>query len=211
MISGRQIRAARGLLDMSQDDLAQSAGLTPQAIRKIEDGAVQPREGTIADITRVFDERGLEFIDHEGVQLRDNTIVIIDGPDFYLRLLDEVYHAARQSPLKEVCFINVDDNLSPPEVVESNRRIREIAHCRYLCEEKATRFDFPLKDYREIPQRFFYNTVQIIFADRVATLLKQQQSVLIVRSIELAESMRRLFAMVWTTSKMPKDISESHV
>ena len=53
MISGRQIRAARGLLDMSQEELAKSAGLTPQAIRKIEDGTVQPREGSMADITRI--------------------------------------------------------------------------------------------------------------------------------------------------------------
>lgn len=91
MIAGRQIRAARALLDMSQDDLAQSSGLTPQAIRKIEDGSVQPRLSTIADITRVFHERGVEFTDYDGVRFRPEGLEILSGHTGLIKLLDDVY------------------------------------------------------------------------------------------------------------------------
>ncbi len=81
MITGRQIRAARALLDMSQDALAEETGLTPQAIRKIENGNVQPREGTIADITRAFNGRGVEFIENDGVRCFPVGIETFNGHD----------------------------------------------------------------------------------------------------------------------------------
>ena len=59
MSIGRQIKAGRGLLRWSGAVLAEKAGLTRDTINKIEDDAVQPREGTLADIIRVFDENGV--------------------------------------------------------------------------------------------------------------------------------------------------------
>ena len=42
MITGRQIRAARGLVDWSAATLADKAGLTRETVSKIEDETVQP-------------------------------------------------------------------------------------------------------------------------------------------------------------------------
>ena len=79
MITGRQIRAARGLLKWSAISLAEKAGLTRETINKIEDEIVQPREGTVTDIIRVFDESGVEFTDNSGVRLKPQGVEVLIG------------------------------------------------------------------------------------------------------------------------------------
>ena len=101
LITGRQIRAARALLDISQDDLANAAGLTKQGISKIEDGSVQPREGTIADIAKVFEERGIEFTENSGVRLKPQGVEVLVGQeelriDFLMGFM--TIHAATAAP-----------------------------------------------------------------------------------------------------------------
>lgn len=194
-----QIRAALALLDWSANDLAEASGLTPDAIRKICRGVVRPHERSAQRMKSAFEERGVEFTPQSGVRLRDDTIVALEGDDCYIRLLDDVYHVMRKHS-GEVLFICVDDRISPPEVISANRRIRDAGiRCRYLCEEGAVRFDYPKEDYRLIPSRFFRNAVQVVYADRLATLFGDGTKVLIVRREELADSVRRLFEMIWGT------------
>jgi transcriptional regulator with XRE-family HTH domain len=49
-INARQIKAARALLDWSQEDLANTSGLSIATIRKIESGHISPRGKTINSI-----------------------------------------------------------------------------------------------------------------------------------------------------------------
>ena len=106
----------------------------------------------------------------------------------------------------DVLFFFVDDRLSSPEVVAANNRIREAGiKCRYLCEEGMPRFDYPARDYRAIPSRFFHNALQIVFGDCVAQLFGGENTkTLILRNEAHAESQRRLFELIWTTHRMPK-------
>jgi len=45
-INARQIKAARALLDWSQENLASASGLSIATIRKIESGHISPRDKT---------------------------------------------------------------------------------------------------------------------------------------------------------------------
>jgi len=110
MITGRQIRAARALLDMSQDALAETTGLTPQAIRKIENGDVQPREGTIGDIERAFIEKGVEFIENEGIRRLPVGIETFDGRDRFEEF-SRFMHAYLEKFSGEVCISVVDERV----------------------------------------------------------------------------------------------------
>src|ERR1700677_4059351 len=91
MATGRQIRAARALLGISQDELANFAGLTKQGISKIEDGSVQPREGTIADIMRVFSDRGVEFTENQGVRLKPHSLETFEGREGFVHFFETMY------------------------------------------------------------------------------------------------------------------------
>lgn len=108
MIIGCQIRAARALLNMSQDELAKAAGLTPQAIRKIENGDVRPREGTMNDITAVFTDRGVEFTENSGVGFISNDVEIFEGIDRFEVFTDYVINHM-QKVGGEMCVSAVDE------------------------------------------------------------------------------------------------------
>ena len=147
----------------------------------------------------------MKFLPDCGVQLDDGLVRVLQGEDSYLRLLDEIYHTMRGRG-GDVLFFFVDDRVSSPEVVAANKRLREAGiKCRYLCEEGAPSLDYPARDYRAVPSRFFHNALQIVYGDCVAQLFGGESSkTLILRNEAHAESQRRLFELIWTTHRMPK-------
>ena len=64
MITGAQIRAARGLLRWTARDLADRSGTNRFTIQRLEqsDGIPPSRSQTLADIRRAFEDAGVEFI-----------------------------------------------------------------------------------------------------------------------------------------------------
>ena len=65
-LKARQIKAARALLDWSQDDLASHSGLSVNTIRKMELGHISPRGKTSHAIRHAFEDNGLEFLEPDG-------------------------------------------------------------------------------------------------------------------------------------------------
>ena len=63
MITPEQIRAARGLLDWTQAELARAAGLSEVAVKNLERGRTDPRASTLSAIQQAFDRAGLVFLD----------------------------------------------------------------------------------------------------------------------------------------------------
>jgi transcriptional regulator with XRE-family HTH domain len=77
MIYPVQIRAARGLLGLSQDDLAQRASIGVVTVKRIEAAGTEIRgtAQTMARIQRALESAGIIFIDQDetngpGVRLR---------------------------------------------------------------------------------------------------------------------------------------------
>ena len=66
MVTAAQCRAARGLLDWSQQELADRAGLGIVTIRQIEADITDPRRATLAVLKQAFERAGIEFIDENG-------------------------------------------------------------------------------------------------------------------------------------------------
>ena len=75
MISSAQCRAARGLLDWTQQHLADRAGVGIVTVRQFEAGLSEPRRATLDVIKRAFEDAGIEFIQENGggpgVRLRE--------------------------------------------------------------------------------------------------------------------------------------------
>jgi transcriptional regulator with XRE-family HTH domain len=203
-IKGKQIAAARQLAGLTLTQLAERAGVARSSIVKIENDAVQPREGTLADLMKTFTAAGVEFIEG-GVRWTGDRIRTIEGLDSYLRLLDEVYQTLHRQSGAEVLSICTDDSVSSPEVVQAIQRWHDAGiKCRFLTHEHATRFDFPLREYRLIPERFYTNSVMVVFDDKVATLSDANNSVIIVRDVYQANMLRGLFEMIWQQSPSPR-------
>ena len=66
MLTAEQCRAARGLLDWSQKELSERAGVGIVTVRQLEAHTHEPRRATLDVIRRAFESAGVEFIDENG-------------------------------------------------------------------------------------------------------------------------------------------------
>lgn len=66
MLTPAQCRAARGLIDWSQSELAKRAGVGIVTIRQLEAGVHAPRRSTLDVVRRALEAAGVEFIDENG-------------------------------------------------------------------------------------------------------------------------------------------------
>jgi transcriptional regulator with XRE-family HTH domain len=66
MFTPAQCRAARGLIDWSQQQLAEAARVGVVTVRQFEGGASQPRNATLEVVQRALEAAGVEFIPENG-------------------------------------------------------------------------------------------------------------------------------------------------
>jgi transcriptional regulator with XRE-family HTH domain len=71
MITAEQIKAARALLRLEQEELARRSSVSVTTIRRLEaaQGERLVAENTVGNVVRALEEAGVEFI-HQGVSLR---------------------------------------------------------------------------------------------------------------------------------------------
>lgn len=64
VLTGAQLRAARGLIGWSAEELAGRAGLTRNTVQRLEraGGVPRSRSDTLVALQRVFEEAGIEFV-----------------------------------------------------------------------------------------------------------------------------------------------------
>ncbi len=66
MLKPAQCRAARALLDWSQQELAENSGVGTVAIHQLESGTSRPRRATLDVVKRALEKAGVEFINQNG-------------------------------------------------------------------------------------------------------------------------------------------------
>ncbi|WP_081104511.1 helix-turn-helix transcriptional regulator [Brucella anthropi] len=81
-MQARQIRAARSLLNWSQNELVSKSSLSLTTIRRMEDESIGPQRssaGNVDTVRRVLEGAGIQFIENgdvshgSGVTLRDGS------------------------------------------------------------------------------------------------------------------------------------------
>ena len=212
MITGRQIRAARALLDISQEELANAAGLTKQGISKIEDGSVHPREGTIADISRVFRDRGIEFTENQGVRLKPTGVDVYDGIEAYDDFYDFLYNHLKENG-GEVCLSIYDEKLPAKyrrdPSIHRNRMKELVTSGNVTFKALVTKSDFVTHGYVQfkfLPYQQPSLTGFYAFGDCLALLSYIRPGspyVVVIRSGPLTDAYRQGFALAWKAAEMP--------
>lgn len=77
-ITRRHVMAARGLLEMTQAQLAEAADLPVSVVRRFEAGITKPHQSTLEALQKALERRGIEFSNggEPGVKLRPSRAVI---------------------------------------------------------------------------------------------------------------------------------------
>jgi len=206
---------------MSQEDLAGLTGLTPHGIRKIEDGSSQPREGTIADISRVFIERRLEFLENQGVRFRSEGVEVLNGKNGLGRFFDLVFSSAQVSG-GTIRQIGIEENLfdqCAPEYTDTHRkRMEALVHSRkdifvrailqsgdtnFICTDYA--------DYRWHPDNIPPAVPYYIFGDSIGIFAFDADpapKIILITSPVISLAFGAQFDRTWDAAKVPPRIKK---
>ncbi len=208
MPTGKQIRAARVLVDWDAKALADRVGMSRVSIQNIERGDARPKVETIKKIIKAFSDVGIEFNGERGVELRDDRVREIDGVDCYAKLLDEIYYQLEEG--EEFLIAWADETLSPPPVHDAFRRIvKKGIKYRKLIQEGNTYVSGPLSCYRYTPSRYYQNATAVFFKDKSAYLTKDFKKIIIVRDDAMAQANRNFFEMIWNSAATPTETTSN--
>jgi len=202
VITRQQLRAARGFLGWDRRELAQRSGVSVGTLKNIEGGHTQPHASTIELLEKMFRDNDVEFLPNGGICPRDNTLRVIDEGDPYLQLLDDVFATLKDERRAEVLFCFVRNELSSPEVIASDLRLRQVGiRFRSLIEEGDSFCLYPVREYRWVPKRYFQNNTQLIYAGKVGSMIGGNNKAIIISNPDYAETQRKLFNALWESSK----------
>lgn len=208
-----QIRAARALLNWTQQDLARAAKLSLAAVNNLERDASNPRLRTLTQIQSALEMHGVEFQNGPGVRLRGEifNVTILDQGDVYAALLEEVVNSCLAQNIPSACYMNVSDEDFIGADAEAFRsmaqRLRKHGlKDRVLVAEGDANLMFPpdITDYRWLPKELFGVTPFIVFGTKFAILLwGPPVRAVIMENSSVAVSYQQQFEFFWQQSKAP--------
>lgn len=221
MITAAQLRAARGLLDWTRNDLAQAAAVSPETIKNIEHGTFRPQETTADAIVRAFAVHGVEFTDDNGVRFFRDSVRRLEGNQGFKIFIDDVYETVKVLSSqgitdKPTCISYVDDRffikhlgdyLNPH--IERMNQIKNFK-TQILIEDKpysyleSERENSSYREYRKNVSGQAGNVPFYVYGDKFAILIfdetKPPQFVVIASEL-VAKAYREQFKIMWDTAK----------
>jgi transcriptional regulator with XRE-family HTH domain len=208
-ISANQIRAARALVDWSQDDLAAACGLSVATIRKLELGHISPRSSTTQTIRKAFEDTGLEFIEPNGVRQRPDHITVYRGREGARDFFDDVYNTVRQKGC-EVVLVCPSASQYLSNVLGDYRDIHvarmaaiknkcDFVKC-ILIEDVSPLWAAPYCEYRRISKNYVNSVPFYVYDDKYAIIVPETElapKITVIRSHAVAEAFRQQFYSMW--------------
>jgi len=212
MLTGRQIRAARSLLDWSADDLAKKTGLTRTTVLNIETETVQPQEKTLVSIMSAFDKHGVEFLEDEGVKIRKHQMKVFSGKVGYRQFLDHIYQTLgdsggriRQFNLSDANNLKFADDYGQAHLIRMGT-IKNL-DARVLTLEGDEAFVAPYCVYRWLPKDDKPLAPYYVYGDYLAMPMYEsahKRELLVIRSKLLAERYCDQFDRFWDQAVGPQ-------
>ena len=108
LVSPEQVRAARALLRLGQDELARRAGVSTVTVRRVEAGSADVAASTVEGLRRALETAGIEFIEG-GVRRRPVR------PD-----AEERYQALMAITERSIAGVTYDPDFSEADLYDEN-------------------------------------------------------------------------------------------
>jgi len=211
IITGRQIRGARGLLGWSMEDLVAKTGVNRITIRQIEGDEVQPQEKTLTRIYGVFDKFGIEFLPEEGVKVRKQDVRFYSGKTGYRQFLDHVYETLkdggiiRQFNFGDLRYLPYEETF----VSEHIQRMAEIKglDAKVLETGGETKNPVTYCSYRYLDKKFKDMAPWYLYGDYLVLSLFEtggKREFVTIHSKLLAERYLKEFHIFWNLADAPR-------
>lgn len=157
LITGSQIRGARGLLDWSQDNLAEISRVSRRTVQLIESD-FPARSNNLRKIQQTLVDHGVEFLQGHGVKLRTKGFQDFTGPESSDEFFDHVQKTIKERGGDLICMISELDILTKVVCssgltnIERLERVQKIATVKCLVDERLKpSFTIPAFEVRLLP------------------------------------------------------------
>ncbi len=205
---GRQIKAARALLDWSQEQFADAAGISVATARKLEAGTISPRGSTNGRIRNALEGAGLEFLPPDGVRHRPDDIDVFQGAEGVKAFYDDVYQTIIKAKLGNISLVVPDPNqffdMMGSYADVHRARMRTIKHfitVRCLVTENPQRLPAPdYCEYRLISKSYVDSVPFYIYNHKCAIRVfceSRPVRIVIIDSNLVADAFLHQFESMW--------------
>lgn len=203
MISYKQIKAARCLLDWRQVDLATKTGLALPTINAIERNIGSPRQSTLMTIKTIFEKEGIEFKGQTGVDLIEKSFEILqfEGDDFIQKQNDDLF-ACMKDERDEVYMCGLDESLfekyAPDQIMRYERHQQETQFIeKILIRDDDTYLLANTDVYRTISKTMIGKIPYLVYKNRFVMIDWQAKRTIIIQNQAIADNFKKQFLYLW--------------
>lgn len=202
-----QLRAARGLLDISQEELRLKTGLAKSQISDFENGKTDFSFKNREIINAYFNGRGIEFTDFEGVRRKpESPVSVFEGISGFRAFMEDVYETTKEFG-GDICLFNSKPRLWHELLGEDwysmhADRIAALGDkvkVRIIVPEGESFFILPTAEHRWFPQGAYKGRIFYAYGPKLAFLnfADQNINILVFNQTEYADMFRMLFDVAW--------------
>ena len=212
MITAKQIKAARSLLGISQQDLADMSGISKPSIINIENMADGEHPRILDKVIQALEYRNIEFISDDGVRLiKKEKKQTLKGQPGMRAFYDDVYNQTKETN-KEICIFNG----LPNELLEwagedwylnyhaPRMKALSCTSKNILDEGEKNLIGSSFALYNFIPKKDFQGKMLYVYGNKFAYMdFNDDVTIHIIEETRLADTFRVLFNFAWEKSTEP--------
>ena len=213
MITIEQCRGARGLLDWTQQDLADASGMSKTAINNFEKGYSDIKNESLRAIRQAFEALDIEFLP-DGIRRRHDQARLLKGPNAFAELLEDVADTLKAGGALLIGISDKDlKNRILPEKLQAklqefaslNLKARITGHPQAVAALKFTNAETRTLKL-ETPETL---TSVFIYGSKVAFITWGNALITIVNSQDCVTGETARFENLWTASSTKADTRQS--
>ncbi|MFQ3307245.1 MAG: transcriptional regulator with XRE-family HTH domain [Candidatus Midichloriaceae bacterium] len=204
LMSSAQVRAARGLLNWTQSELASRCGLTKATIANIENEKHHLTSNSAKKLFSAFTEAKVEFLLDGGLRNKIDLIKTLEGEKGFCNLLDDIYGSVKDNG-GCIKASGVDESLIEEKVNQDYINM----HINRMSKVKDLKFDVLISDkdsnpsarsyvkYRTLPAEYFFPLQIYMYDKKVAFVIFDPLRVIIIENFHIFLVHSNQFDMMW--------------
>lgn len=204
MMSSAQVRAARGLLNWTQSELANRCSLTKATIANIENEKHHLTSKTANKIHQAFKNAKVEFLVNDGIRSKFDIIKTLDGREGFIYLLNDIYDSVKDAggcvKISGIEKKSLAKMLDKEYFEMHENRMQKVKNlsCKILISDRDDDVDHQnYKEYKQIPSEYFFPLPIYVYDRKVAFVIFDPLRVLLIENFHLFLVNSNQFDMIW--------------